>query len=341
MDYDLEPYDNSEPQYGIFTISMGDQSGKMNNMRFGIGARHIWDISGWKISPVIGYQIFKHDMQMSNHIYPNPAVYIPLMNQYGDYIYGDLNGSYYSVPQGTAVQDDWYQVCMSPEDLALSASDPNTHAPILDEYGNLLTSSYDPLFEYLPWGVGPGECVVVGGDGMIVVEGVTHVYNTTWSGLFLALEIEKQMTYTDKLRFYGQISMPHYKSEGTWPNRSDWQQNPSFIDEGDTDALHYQMEMEYVYQFSDRLQLSIKADMTYFHIGAVGGELYVAGYQYYATDEDGIPLYNDTNGNGIYGDEGDTPQLMTQPPYTEKISDSLRNADWQSFGLRLGVRYAF
>jgi hypothetical protein len=285
-------------------------------------------------------------MKMSNHVYPNPAVYIPLMNQFGDYIYGDTAGNYYSVPQGTPVPDDYYQVCMSPEDMLLAASDPATHRPILidtdgDGVGDSLqTTEYNPLYEYSPWGVGPGECVVVGGDGMIIVEGVTHIYNTTWSGVYLGIEVEKQMTYVDKLRFYAQVSMPHYKSEGIWPNRTDWQQNPSFIDEGDNDALHYQAEMEYTYQFSGRLQLSLKATTEYFHIGAIGGELYVAGYQYYVTDENNNIVYNDLNGNGVV-DPGDTPVLGTQDPYTEKVSDSLKNATWQSFGLHLGVKYAF
>ena len=348
MDYDLKPYDNSQPTVGIFTISMGDQSASTQNFQVGIGARNIWSISGWQISPSVGYMVFEHDMKMSNHVYPNPAVYIPLMNQYGDYIYGDTAGNYYSVPQGTVVDEDTYfQVCMSPEDLALAASDPSTHAPILIDTNSdgiadsLQTVAYDPLYENLPWGVASGECVVIGGDGAIVVEGTTHIYNTTWSGLYVGVQIDKQMTYSDKLRFYAQVSMPHYKAEGTWPNRTDWQQNPSFIDEGDTDALHYKAEMEYDYKFSDRLTLSLKADMTYFHIGKIGGKLFVAGYQYYATDEDGNILYTDSNNNGIYGDTGDAPQLLTQDAYTENVSESLRNATWQSFGLHLGVTYSF
>lgn len=340
MDYDLKPYNDAQPASGIFTISMGGQTGTIQDLKFGIGARHIWDISGWKISPIIGYQIFKHDLKMNNHVYPNPAVYLPLMNQFGDYIYGDTNGNYYSAPQGTAVPDGYHQVCISPEDIALAAADPSTHRPIVDENGNLMTDSYDPLYEYQPWGVGPGQCVVVGGDGMIIVNGVTHIYNTTWSGIYLAVEIEKQMTYVDKLRFYAQASMPHYRSEGIWPNRTDWQQNPSFVDEGNNGAMQYRMEMEYIYHFSDRLQLSAKAETSYFHIGKVGGELYVAGYQYYETDPaTGEIVYVDPN--GVPGDGDEYPYLATKDPYTEKITDSLKNATWQSFGLHFGVKYTF
>ncbi|MDR2770383.1 MAG: hypothetical protein LBB08_02965 [Rickettsiales bacterium] len=335
MDYDLRPYDEKEPNAGIFTISMGDQSGNMQNIKLGVGARHIWDIAGWKISPVVGYQIFEHKLQMSNHIYPNPAVYLPLMTQYGEYVYSDESQNYYVVAPGASVQEGWYQVCMSPEDLLLALTDPSTHQPIVDENGGLLTTDYNPIYETLPWGVNAGECIVIGGDGLIEVRGVTHIYNTTWSGIYLGVEVEKQMTYVDKLRFYAQVAMPHYRSEGTWPNRTDWQQNPSFVDEGDVDALHYQAEMEYVYQFSDRLQLSLKASTDYFHIGGVGGELYVAGYQYYQTDEYGnYVLETDAAGNEV-------PILATQEPYTEKLTDSLKNATWQSFGLHIGVKYGF
>ena len=92
MDYDLEPYDWADPEYGIFTISMGDQTGRTNHFKFGIGAHHIWDIAGWKLSPSIGYEIFKHNLKMSDHIYPNPGIYLPMMSEAGDYVYGDEEG---------------------------------------------------------------------------------------------------------------------------------------------------------------------------------------------------------------------------------------------------------
>lgn len=331
MDYDLKPYDESEPMYGVFTVSIGEQNGSTQNMKFGVGARHIWDIGGWKLSPSIGYQIFSHDLQMSDHIYPNPAVYVPLMTQDGAYIFSDLAGGYYPVYPGVTPDEGLVQVCMTPEDMALAMTDPAGY-PVGDLDGNLLTVDYNPIYGYLPWGVGPGECVVIGGDGVILVPGTTHIYNTTWSGIYLGLEIEKRMTFVDKLRFYFQVSMPHYKSEGTWPNRTDWQQNPSFIDEGDNGAMHYMAEMEYSYQFSERIQLTLKASMEHFSVGKIPGELYVAGYNYYETDSEGNILYDEITG---------APILGYQPPYTETVSDSLKSAVWQSFGLHLGVKYAF
>lgn len=339
MDYDMAPFDWAYPEYGIFTISMGDQSGRSNHLRFGLGAHHIWDIAGWKLSPSIGYEIFKHDLKMSNHLYPNPGVYIPALTESGDYIFGyedPITGKmmFQAIPQAAAgsVPDDWYQVCMTPEDVAVVPDWPG------GAYGDVLPGGVlwkDDGSYSSPWGVGPNECIVIGGDGPIEISGTTHIYNTTWSGLFVGLEIEKQMTLKDYLRFYVQLSLPKYSSEGIWPNRDDWQQNPSFIDEGDNGAYSYSAEMEYTMQLSERLKLSLKADMNYFHVGAIGGELYIAGYTDCVRDEDGYcALADPTNPeSGII--------LENVPAHTEHITDSLKKAVWQSFGLSIGFKYAF
>jgi hypothetical protein len=335
MDFDLRPYDNSQPEVGIFTISVGDMTGKTDYMRLGFGAKHIWDIGGWKLSPSIGYEIFKHNLQMHDHMYPNPGIYLPLLNQFGDYIYGDAQGKYYSVPQGTPPPEDLYQVCLSPEDIKVAASDPNTHAPVVVDNGDgtfsLVTQDYDPIWTYLPWGVGPGDCVIIGGDGPVIVGGITHIYNTTWSGFYIGLEVEKQMTFVDKLRFYVQVGKPNYSSDGIWPNRTDWQQNPSFIDAGSNGSFSYQAEIEYSYNISDRLQLSLKANTNFFHVGQISGELFVAAYTSYLMDEFGQFVLDD---NGL-------PILYTVDAHTDFIPDSLKYANWQSFSLHLGVKYAF
>ena len=325
MDYDLEPYDYAYPSDGIFTISMGDQSGHTDRFRFGVGAHHIWDVHGWKLTPYIGYEIFKHDLKMGNHIYPNPGVYLPLMVETGQYVFGDLEENYYAVDPGVSV-DGLYQICMSPEDIKIvPASSMGTDINGIAPLTSINTIDYTASMGSWPWGVASGDCVVIGGDGTVIVEGTTHIYNTTWSGFYLGLEIEKQMTLADKLRFYFQVSMPKYSSEGTWPNRDDWQQNPSFLDEGTNGAFAYSAEMEYSYQLSDRMSISIKADTNYFHIGKISGELYVAEETAYVEDEDNPGNYT----------------VVVYPAYTEKVDESLTRATWRSFGLHIGLKYSF
>ena len=330
MDYDLEPYDYSLPAEGIFTISMGDQTGDTSKLKLGVAAHHIWSLGGWKVTPHIGYEIFKHNLKMGNHLYPNPGVYLPLMTNTGDYVFGDTAGNYYAVGTDVYVADDsgLYQVWMGPEDIkvVLASLGGSSVDGVLYPLGNTLTTvDYNSSMGNLPWGVVEGDCVVIGGDGVIKVEGTTHIYNTTWSGFYLGLELEKQMTLADKLRFYFQVSMPKYSAEGTWPNRDDWQQNPSFLDEGDNGAFAYEAEMEYTYNLSDRMQISLKADTNYFHVGKIPGELYVAKSVIYYEDEN-------NPGNWI---------AEEQPAYTEHVSESLKEANWKSFGLHLGLKYSF
>lgn len=334
VDYDLKPYNEADPKAGIFTISVGDMSGDTNHMRFGVGARHIWDLGGWKLSPSVGYEIFKHNLQMSDHLYPNPGVYLPLMTQDGNYVFGDSSGKYFSVPTADApnIGKDYYQVCMSPEDIKLVQS---TGAGVLDE---LVMGDYKPApgAETVPWGVGPGECVIIGGDGVILVSGTTHIYNTTWSGFYVGLELEKQMTLVDKLRFYVQFGMPNYSSDGTWPNRTDWQQNPSFVDKGNNGAYSYRAEMEYDYKLSDRLQLALRVDTHYFHVGKIAGELYISENTTWALNDQGGYACDPSSAVGEC-----KPYLVTTAAHTEQITESLKSAFWQSFGLHLGVKYAF
>ena len=341
MDYDLKAFDASEPDYGIFTISMGDQSGRSNYFRFGISAHHVWDIGGWKLSPTFGYEIFKHNLEMSNHYYPNPGVYLPLMTDQGNYVFGDEFGNYYSVPVGADAPEEWYQVCMGPEDIKVVTNTPTGGS----DYGfsslgdALYTGDYEISMGTVPWGVNAGECVIIGGDGPIIVKGTTHIYNTTWSGFYIGLEMEKQVTLKDKLRFYMQFGMPKYSSEGIWPNRTDWQQNPSFLDEGSNGSYSYAAEMEYNYKLSDRLQLSLKVDTNLFHVGKIGGELYIAEYSQYVLDENGQYVMQevyDELGNVYY-----VPLLETVAASTEKVSEALKRATWQSFGLHLGFKYSF
>ncbi len=343
-DYDLKPYDMAKPSEGIFTVSMGDQSGRTNHFKLGIGAHHVWDIGGWKFSPSIGYEIFKHNLEMSDHYFPNPGIYLPLMTNTGAYVFGEVTDTlgevyYHSVPVGaTNVPPNWYQVCMSPEDIkvAITSSVPDgygyNYINTVDVGGetNIVTTDYDPTtMGLIPWGVGPNECVVIGGDGPIMVPGTTHIYNTTWSGFYVGLEIEKQMTWSDKLRLYAQFSLPKYSSEGIWPNRDDWQQDPSFLDEGTSGAYAYAFELEYDFHLSDRLALSLKADTNCFHIGKIPGKLYIAQYSEFValTDDFG-------NFTGDYA-------IVTTNAHTEDVSDSLKEATWQSFGLRLGFKYSF
>ena len=265
---------------------------------------------------------------MADHYYPNPGIYLPLMTNMGDLVYGDADGYYYTLPPGTEAPDDWYQVCMSPEDIKLVQAQGSGFIELGD---TLVMGDYDPSMGYVPWGVDSGECVIIGGDGPVVVGGTTHIYNTTWSGFYIGLEIEKQMTLNDKLRMYFQFGLPQYSSEGIWPNRTDWQQNPSFLDEGDNGAYSYLAELEYNYKLSDRVQLALRVDTSVFHVGQIPGELYVAGYTQFLMDENGQYILDD---NGL-------PILEEVAPYTEYVSNSLKEATWQSFGLHIGVKYAF
>jgi hypothetical protein len=82
--------------------------------------------------------------------------------------------------------------------------------------------------------------------------------------------------------------------------------------------------MEYNMKISDRLQLSLKADTNYYYVGQIPGELYVAEYTNWTYDE---------------VEEIWVGEII--PAHTESVSDSLKKAYWQSFGLHIGFKYSF
>jgi hypothetical protein len=68
-----------------------------------------------------------------------------------------------------------------------------------------------------------------------------------------------------------------------------------------------------------------------FHVGKIPGKLYIAEYTEFVMDENGQYMV----------DENGFPYLQTVPAHTENVSNSLKEANWQSFGLHLGIKYAF
>ena len=100
--------------------------------------------------------------------------------------------------------------------------------------------------------------------------------------------------------------------------------------------------MEYNYKVSDRLQLSLKVDTNLFHVGKIPGELYIAEYSDYVYDENGQYVMQEIKEviDGVTYTYF-VPLLETVEAHTEHVSDSLKRATWQSFGLHIGVKYAF
>ena len=100
------------------------------------------------------------------------------------------------------------------------------------------------------------------------------------------------------------------------------------------------VQMEYDLRLSSRLQLALKVDTNLFHVGKIPGKLYIAEYTDFVYDENGqLVVYE-----GIDPITGETvlyPELNQVAAHTEHISNSLKQATWQSFGLHIGFKYAF
>jgi hypothetical protein len=94
--------------------------------------------------------------------------------------------------------------------------------------------------------------------------------------------------------------------------------------------------------------LSLKVDLKTFHVGNIPGQLYIAGHTDYVYDENGQLIFHEVidpaTGLPIVDSSGQPllyPETEDVPAHTEYISDSLKHATWQSFGVHLNLKFAF
>ena len=140
-------------------------------------------------------------------------------------------------------------------------------------------------------------------------DGVTHIYDVSWTGPFAALNLERKISDRDELNLYIEYFIPKYKVWGDWPNRSDWAHNPSFYDKGGS-ASAWLVDFNYKYRFKENLYAGIGAYFDY-----------------------------------IENKNADT-LLFTVNPLTHKIEStlfekSILKSEWKSYGFNIGLTYRF
>jgi hypothetical protein len=105
-------------------------------------------------------------------------------------------------------------------------------------------------------------------------QGVTHIYNVNWLGPYVGLGLEKALSPLQTLKLYGEIFVPIYKAEGIWPYRSDWKQDPSFVDKGGT-SWGFLLDATYKYRIRSNIEVTFGGQYEYLQAGGADTELYL------------------------------------------------------------------
>ena len=158
--------------------------------------------------------------------------------------------------------------------------------------------------------------------------GMSHKYETTWMGPYLALDMEYQINNDNLITGGIELGLPIYKSEGTQPYRWDWQQSPSVEDEGGLgDAYHLGLNMNWVTAISDSVMFSLGFTYDYYKVSDATAKTYYSPEGQYTLLWNGMIDEDEYNRRAANG-------------WVEESNNEI-NSVYKSMGIRAGVSFKF
>ena len=217
----------------------------------------------------------------------------------------------------------------------------------LDETSQVMWD-YDGGFQdgYWYWPVPAGaDYVTSGGTYMFKLPSISHSYETTWMGPYLALDMDYEIDRYNLVNARFEFGLPLYTATGDQPYRSDWQHPKSVEDKGSFgDAWHIGLGANYMTALTDTLALSVGFAFDYYTLSGGEASTYLNGNYY-------MDIYNDLLQNKWHGDETEmlandaTAQNIVKirnecPGWVCKVDNEIESI-YKSMGIRVGVQAKF
>ncbi len=179
--------------------------------------------------------------------------------------------------------------------------------------------------------------------------GVSHSYDVTWAGPYLALDMDYVINQNNAINGRVELGLPGYTAVGDQPYRFDWQHPKSVEDEaGMLGAFHFGMGANWTTAITDSVALSIGLTYDYYSVSGADAKTYLNG-TYYNDWYDMI--LNSTTWNG---DEA----AMLDPETGDPTAINIKNLEsecpgwvcstngeiesfYKSMGIRVGVNAKF
>lgn len=298
----------------LHLISLGKGSAKLKDMSLSLGMRNIYNIAGFDVTPVIGYKKKEQNFEMSDHSVPAPF----FLEYFCEGVDNDgtCTAGIDLASHGLTVNDVYYLVngerdyttTVDTADLVIPGDNLSYGMQIGEEDFCYIASSKKEVC--LEAGeAGSNLLDAFGGvSSLETVEGVTHMYYVTWQGPFIGVNLEKMIGNRESLHIYSEFFKPSYKVWGNWPNRVDWQHDPSFIDEGGS-AWGFSFDATYKYLIKNSIALTLGVN-----------------YEYIKEKNADTKLYT----NPDYDPDGPGPYFLP---------NSILLARWKYYGIVLGVTF--
>lgn len=198
------------------------------------------------------------------------------------------------------------------------------------------------------WVIGAGaDGVNTGGTYMFKLPGVSHSYETTWMGPYLALDLDYEIDRYNLVNARLEFGLPLYTATGDQPYRSDWQHPKSVEDKGGFgDAWHIGLGANYMTALTDTVALTVGFTFDYYTMSGGEANTYLNSGYYNGIYNELLQAWIDagyTESDMLANDP--TAQNIVKiknecPGWVCKVDNEIESV-YKSMGIRIGVQAKF
>lgn len=295
------------------SLSIGtSNSGNMLGFNFGFGFTDVFKLGGARLTPSVGFRYLKYKLETKED-------------------YGlTVDTGYCTEMAGGEIQCDPVIVLEYPSGTGINQA--VLWNPEVDTYG---------FFTIAPGATG----LSTEGTYMFKLPSVSHSYETTWMGPYLAMDLDYEINMYNLFNARFEFGLPMYTSTGDQPYRTDWQHPKSVEDKGGLgDAWHIGLGANYMTALSNSLFLTLGFTFDYYTMSGGDAETYLNSGYY-------MEIYNYLLNNVYGGDEvymlanDVTAQSIKQiqsecPGWVCKAENEIESI-YKSMGIRIGLQAKF
>ena len=198
------------------------------------------------------------------------------------------------------------------------------------------------------WVIGTGaDGVNTGGTYMFKLPSISHSYETTWMGPYLALDMDYEIDKYNLVNARFELGLPLYTATGDQPYRTDWQHPKSVEDKGGFgDAWHIGLGANYMTALTDTVALTLGFTFDYYTMSGGEANTYLnsAYYEgiYNKLLQDWIAAgYTEADMIANYPTAQNIIKTKNEcPGWVCKVDNEIESV-YKSMGIRIGVQAKF
>jgi hypothetical protein len=308
-------------QIGHALSAGSSKGGDMMGFNVGFGLTDFFTMGKTKITPSIGYRYFSHTLKTEQ----NFGLSVDTAQCF------EVNGEIQCDPAVVIHYSDGTQQILWRDNIN------------------------DPL---IIAGTGTNATVDPQGTYYYQQPGVSHKYDVTWAGPYIALEMLYEINQNNSVNASAELGLPGYTSTGDQPYRFDWAHPKSIEDKaGMGSAMHFGLGANWRTAVTDAVMLSVGLTYDYYSVSGANAKTYLSESHYMGIYNDRLGKWQaagkseadmistaDVNQDGLPDGDPDALnvlKLKEECPGWVCSTNSEINSFYKSMGIRVGINARF